>query len=303
MLRPPHQLIDDHRSQDQQLRALQARHGKLRPPFKDVLEQPVNGLNGLRAPFVARLPDFDAPVTMGIGASPRGDQFAATLVAPWPQGGGVLVGGAQDLPHRPRPLLRQPGGRRLVSPVGDRQRRRQRQPPGAHRHGPLPFPALPPAGPAAWAPPGLGSHRAGGNDPLLPLGGVPPAPAGRQRGALPGDRAAVRGPGPPPGDHGPSDRPPQPGPAWRQGGQAALPRAAARNAPLLRHQAASLAWPGLVWSQQRQEGVGRREAAAPQDDDRRHEAPIGRRGGPAARSRGGRRWPGQPRAPENEADT
>jgi hypothetical protein len=231
---------------------------------------------------------------MGRWASPRGDQFAATPMAPLPQFGVVIVGVTQHI-TRLSWQWRQPQGRHLmVSPLGYRQLRRQRAPHGSHRHRHRPVPAIPPAVPPGCAPPGLGSNRAMRDDPRLPMFSVPHTPAGRQRGALTCDRASMRGPGLPPEDQVPSNGPDQPRPAWRQGCQAALPRAAARKTPRLGQQGASLAWQGLVLMETRQSCVCRREAAHHPDDERLHDEPIGICVGPAPRSLGGLRRPGQP---------
>jgi hypothetical protein len=52
MLIEQYQLIHDYRPQGEQLRALQALHGHLQPPFKDVFEQTIEGFNSLRPKFV-----------------------------------------------------------------------------------------------------------------------------------------------------------------------------------------------------------------------------------------------------------
>src|SRR5262245_59742395 len=64
MLLEQDQLIEDYCSQGQQLRPLQALHGHLHAPLKDILEQAVEGFNGLRPQLMEDFAHFYSAITM-----------------------------------------------------------------------------------------------------------------------------------------------------------------------------------------------------------------------------------------------
>lgn len=261
MLIAPHELIDDHGAQCQQLRALPALHWPLDLPFTDVFLQPSAGVDGLRAPLVKPFPDLHAPSAMRIWASPGGHHVTGTPVALLPPLGVMVVGIAQHQAHIARQLRQQPGSPLMIAPMRHGQLSGQGDPARPHGHGQRPLPALPPAVPPRLAPARFGLNRAGGDEALLPMLCVPPAPARRQRGASDRDGAPLPGPRRPQGDQGPPPDPHQPRHAWRQGRQAALPGAAGGPAPRLIPPRVHRAWPGIRLVEQRQQRRRRLETA------------------------------------------
>jgi hypothetical protein len=302
MLRQQRQVIHHDRPQGELLRPLHAFHGPLDVPRKNVFDHALAGLEGVRPQRMAERSDFHAAITMGRRASSGSAQFASTSVAPPPQCGIVIVGIAPHIAPRPCPVLHQQGHHRVITLMGHRQLRRPWAPDRAHGHGQRPCPAVPPAVPPGFASPGLSIKRAMGNGAPLALLCVPHAPAGLQRGAITRDGASMPGPGRQHGDQGSSEAAHQPRQAGRQGGQAALPGAAARTALLLGPQRASLAWQGSRLVETRQHGRGRLETANKHDDEGLQDTPRGRWCGPAPRPLGGRRWPGQAVDQSNQAD-
>jgi hypothetical protein len=194
MLREQHQLIHDHRTQSEQLRALQALHRHLDPPFKDALVQAVEGCDGVRAQCVKHVPDLHAPIVMGRRASSGGDQLTATLVALLPQRRVVVVGITQPITHFTRQLRQQQGSHLIVASIRHGQFGRQGNPHCPHGHRQMEFPALPPTMPARLAPASCCIDRGVRDDALFPMCFVPHAPASRQRCAITRDRAAMLGP-------------------------------------------------------------------------------------------------------------
>ncbi len=73
MLIAQHELIHDHRTQGEQLRALQALNRAFHPALKDVLlqAQAVEGFDGLRAQLMKHFPDRDVAIPMGICATTK----------------------------------------------------------------------------------------------------------------------------------------------------------------------------------------------------------------------------------------
>ena len=63
--------------------------------------------------------DFNAPITVGIRTTPRGNQFAVVQRTFLAQLRGVVMGVAKDIPDFQRQLLQQLGRDQIVGVTGD----------------------------------------------------------------------------------------------------------------------------------------------------------------------------------------
>jgi hypothetical protein len=235
MLIEQDQLRHEHRPQGEQRRALQALHRHRHPPRKDVLGPAVVRFDGLRAQLVKPFPDLDAAIAMGVRASSGGHQLTAAPVTRLPQVRGVVLGITQHRAHVSRELPQPPGRHFMVTPIRHGQLGGQRDPDGPHGHGQMQFPAVPPAMPAGFTPPRFRIHGTVGDEALLAMLFVPHTPAGRQRCAIEGHGATLRGPRAQPRDQVPPSIANQAGQARRQQAQAAFPGAAAGKAAVCSH--------------------------------------------------------------------
>ncbi len=135
MLIEQDQLLHEHRTPGEQLRALATRHRHLHPPLKEVLVQAVERFDGLRAPLVTYVPDLYPASAMGVRASSGGHQLTAAPVTRRPPIGGVVLGSTQHLAPFSRELPQQPGRPCIVTPLRHGQLGGHRHPASPHGHG------------------------------------------------------------------------------------------------------------------------------------------------------------------------
>jgi hypothetical protein len=133
MLIQPHQLIDDHRSQGEQLRPPQALHRTLHPLLKDTFVQAVDGFDGLPAQFVKHFSHLHALIAMEIRNSPCRHQLTVLPVALIPRVWAVVLGIIQHIAHCSWELHQQLGSHLMAAPIRHGQLGGQRHP--AHPHG------------------------------------------------------------------------------------------------------------------------------------------------------------------------
>src|SRR5262245_36428660 len=169
MLIEQDQLIQDYGSQGQQLRPLQALDRHLDAPLKDILEQAIEGFNGLRPQLMKDLAHFYPAIAMRMGPASSRHQFPTSSLALVPQLGIVVMGVTQHVAHLPRQLVQQDRGDLIVPPIRNGQLGSQRDPHHAYGDSEVQLPPIPPAMPARFAPPGLSINRGMRADALLPM--------------------------------------------------------------------------------------------------------------------------------------
>ena len=138
---------------------------------------------------------FDAPIPMGIRATPRGDQFPVVQRTFRAQLGGVVMRVAKDIADLHRQLLQQLGGDQIVGVTGDGALRGQGDPDAPDHDRQMPLPAVPPAMIARLTPGGFGVNRAMRDFPGQPMFLVPNAAIGAPGRTVDGGRMALWPPG------------------------------------------------------------------------------------------------------------
>jgi hypothetical protein len=276
--------IQQNRTQCQQLAPLQAFGQPLTTPGTDVFEHAVERLNRQRTSRRKNPADFDAPISMGIRATPRGDQCTGVQRPVRTPLGGVVMGVPEDIPPLQRPWLSQLGGAQMVGVTGAGTLRGQGEPATADDDRQRQLPAVPPAMIPGLTPGGVGVHRGGWDCPGQPMFRVPDAAVSAPRRTSDGGRVSLRGPGRPQRDPRTPQTAKQRGPPRRQGLTTSFPGTPRGKPSVLRQQGTTLACHGIVLCQNTAQGLGRREPPNNHDDERLDKKLVGRELLPPARA-------------------
>lgn len=86
---------------------MHAHDGQFHAPFEDVPGQASAGLDRLRTELREDIADLDAAISMGSGATARGDQFTSLRVAATAQHRVIIVGVSHHIAYVPRELVQQ----------------------------------------------------------------------------------------------------------------------------------------------------------------------------------------------------
>src|SRR2546430_17017674 len=158
------QLVNDNRTQRQQLRAPQAFHWHLGAPLKDVLEQALERFNGLGAQLMEDASHLYPVIVVGIRPAPGRHQHPIGLLASVAHLRGIVCGIPQDVAHLRWQGRQQLGRDFIIRGIGGgacRGPRGSNSPPPhtpAHLSAPPPPPAPPPSPPPPPITPRVGDH-------------------------------------------------------------------------------------------------------------------------------------------------
>src|SRR2546430_6304964 len=169
MLIEQYPLVNDNRTQRQQLRAPQAFHWHLGAPLKDVLEQALERFNGLGAPLMEDASHLYPVIVVGIRPAPGRHQHPIGLLAAVPALSGIVCGIPQDVAHLRWQGRQQLGRDFIIRGIGGGQFRGQRDPDRPPPPRPKQVSAVPPTPPAPPPPPPLRIKRPIGKPPRLPV--------------------------------------------------------------------------------------------------------------------------------------
>src|SRR5215468_6342530 len=213
-------------------------------------------------------PDFDAPIPLGIRATPRGNEFTVVQGALLAQRRCVGVCISEDVAHFQRQLLQQLGCDQMVGVTGDGTLRGQGDPDASDHDRQMQLPAVPPAVIPRLTPRGFRVNRGMRDFPGQPMFLVPDAAVGAQGRTVDGGRVSLGGPGLQERDQMASETADQ---RWQSCGQflqASFPGTACRKTSVFRQQGTNLLrhWVGLL--QKTEQGISRIEAPNDHDDQR-----------------------------------